>query len=295
MFDLSVVIPAFNSEAHLARAVRSAFAVGAAEVIVVDDGSVDRTAAIAEDLGCLVIRQQNAGAAAARLRGLQKVSHSWTMLLDADDFVLIEGIAKSFELARASENCSAVLGATIARSASGNSRAMNPWPEGVDTIKLLNRGYAPGPPGAFLWRSKSLQKAFNDAPPLLAPRYAEDFEIVVRGSLIGKILTHEVPTCEYAMAGGKSALSPLKSNLSAEATRRHYAQQIGASIALRSVAELTSMAYFRTAYSKVGKRQLPVRIWWTARAVVRDPNFALKLVRRRVGRLLHEAGWKGKS
>ena len=69
----SVVIPALNEEENIARAINSALAAGADEVIVVDGGSRDRTREIARMRDCRVLErprgramQQNAGAAAAR-------------------------------------------------------------------------------------------------------------------------------------------------------------------------------------------------------------------------------------
>lgn len=69
---VSVLIPSLNEEALVARAVGSAFAAGAAEVIVCDGGSSDGTAAVAAAAGALVMngetmraRQLNAGARSA--------------------------------------------------------------------------------------------------------------------------------------------------------------------------------------------------------------------------------------
>lgn len=71
--DITVVIPALNESDAIHRTVRSAFAGGAGEVIVVDGGSRDGTAAAARDDGARVVecsagrgRQLAAGAAAAR-------------------------------------------------------------------------------------------------------------------------------------------------------------------------------------------------------------------------------------
>lgn len=84
---ISVVIPAFNAERYLALAMESVKSqtVSVAEIIVVNDGSTDRTAQIANDLGARVIYQENMGLAAARNVGIRSAESSWIALLDADD------------------------------------------------------------------------------------------------------------------------------------------------------------------------------------------------------------------
>ena len=90
--DVSVVIPAWNAAAWLARAVDSVLAEAAAavEVIVVDDGSTDGTADVAARYGdrvrCLVT--PNGGAAVARNRGLAVAHAPFVLFLDADDRLL---------------------------------------------------------------------------------------------------------------------------------------------------------------------------------------------------------------
>jgi len=86
--EVSVVIPAWNREATLRRAVESALAQTrpAHEIIVVDDGSGDGTAAQAEALGARVIRHaQNRGAAAARNTGIAAARGALVAFLDSDD------------------------------------------------------------------------------------------------------------------------------------------------------------------------------------------------------------------
>jgi rSAM/selenodomain-associated transferase 2 len=70
--SVTVVIPTLNEEDGIGSAVESAFAAGAAEVIVADGGSVDRTARFATRAGARVLlcdpmrsRQLNQGARAA--------------------------------------------------------------------------------------------------------------------------------------------------------------------------------------------------------------------------------------
>jgi glycosyltransferase involved in cell wall biosynthesis len=84
---ISVVIPAYNAERFLPRCLKSVFAqtLKPVEVIVVDDGSTDQTAAIAASLGATVFIQANSGVAAARNYGIQNASGDWIALLDADD------------------------------------------------------------------------------------------------------------------------------------------------------------------------------------------------------------------
>ena len=86
----SVVIPAFNSAATLARAIESVLAQSwpADEIIVVDDGSSDGSAAIAGRFGAPVrlIRQKNSGVSVARNAGAAAARGDWLAFLDADDW-----------------------------------------------------------------------------------------------------------------------------------------------------------------------------------------------------------------
>lgn len=88
---LSVVIPARNAAATLARSIASARAqtMPPFEIIVVDDASIDSTAAVARAAGgaltrvlCLPVRQ---GAAAARNHGVEAARGDLVAFLDADD------------------------------------------------------------------------------------------------------------------------------------------------------------------------------------------------------------------
>jgi len=84
---VSVIIPAYNGEEFIRAAIESVQAqtLPVTEIIVVDDGSTDRTAAIAESLGAIVIRQPNGGVSAARNVGIRAAKQPWIALLDADD------------------------------------------------------------------------------------------------------------------------------------------------------------------------------------------------------------------
>lgn len=99
---ISVVIPAHNLEAYIARAVRSVLAQteSVEEIIVVDDGSTDGTAAVVEaiiaELGTALVRltrQEHAGAGAARNAGIHAATSEWIAFLDGDDEWTTEKIA----------------------------------------------------------------------------------------------------------------------------------------------------------------------------------------------------------
>jgi glycosyltransferase involved in cell wall biosynthesis len=85
---VSVVIPAYNAERTIGQAVAQSLAQAResleVEVIVVDDGSDDDTAKFAESAGAKVIRQENAGPAAARNRGWESATGQVICFTDSD-------------------------------------------------------------------------------------------------------------------------------------------------------------------------------------------------------------------
>ena len=89
---VSILIPAFNAQDWIAETLRSALAQTwqRSEVIVVDDGSTDRTLSIAkqfENFGVRVYTQQNQGAAAARNEAFRLSKGEYIQWLDADDLL----------------------------------------------------------------------------------------------------------------------------------------------------------------------------------------------------------------
>ena len=86
---VSVVVPAYNEELGIAGTVRSLLATGypGLEVVVVDDGSTDATAAVVAALdlpGVRLVRQANAGKPAALNTGISAARHDVLVLVDGD-------------------------------------------------------------------------------------------------------------------------------------------------------------------------------------------------------------------
>lgn len=96
MAAISVIVPAYNEGASIARTVAvvtEAFAGGshAFELIVVDDGSTDDTAGQAEAAGVRVIRHPtNKGYGNALLTGVRNAAHPWIGIVDADGTYPVE-------------------------------------------------------------------------------------------------------------------------------------------------------------------------------------------------------------
>jgi len=87
---ISVVIPLYNKEKEIARAIESILAqtVPPLEVVIVNDGSTDRGPEIARGFGSPLIRvidQSNAGVSAARNRAVSEARGEYIAFLDGDD------------------------------------------------------------------------------------------------------------------------------------------------------------------------------------------------------------------
>lgn len=101
---VSVVIPAYNCEHYLARAISSALAqtYRGIECIVVNDGSTDGTADVIASFGDRIrsVTQPNGGASAARNAGIGMARGAYVAFLDADDYWLPTKIANQIEVFR---------------------------------------------------------------------------------------------------------------------------------------------------------------------------------------------------
>lgn len=114
---VSVVIPAFNEAAHIANELRTLDAAMQQtgweyELLVVDDGSTDGTAAAAESAGVARVlrREQNRGYGAALKAGTRQAVHPWILITDADGTYPVASIPA---LLAASDRADMVVGARI--------------------------------------------------------------------------------------------------------------------------------------------------------------------------------------
>lgn len=82
--SISVVIPALNEEATVGMVVARAFQAGVNEVVVVDNGSTDRTAEVAAANGARVVSEPRRGYGAACLAGSLAARGDLLVFMDAD-------------------------------------------------------------------------------------------------------------------------------------------------------------------------------------------------------------------
>lgn len=114
----SVIIPAYNSERTLARCLDSVLRQKFQdyEVIIVDDGSTDKTKSIIEsyklkDSRIIGITKENGGASSARNTGMNNATGDYIVFLDSDDEVSSEYL---YDLSGYNEDC-IISGITVQR------------------------------------------------------------------------------------------------------------------------------------------------------------------------------------
>lgn len=103
---LSFVVPAYNEELLIARTLTALTEAGAAldepfEIVVADDASTDRTAAIAREHGARVVPVQHRQIAATRNAGARAATGEWLVFVDADTAVTSAAVRGALEAMRA--------------------------------------------------------------------------------------------------------------------------------------------------------------------------------------------------
>jgi glycosyltransferase involved in cell wall biosynthesis len=194
--QVSVIVPAYNGERYLDEALRSAIgqSLPPSEVIVVDDGSTDGSAEIAERFGGPVhcIRQANTGVAGARNRGLSVATGEFVAFLDHDDVWPREKLRVQVAALRANPDVDIVSGRM---RVFGGVLPGRPWSA---------RGRREAPAGAYL-AAALIRRSVFDRTGLLDEQIghaADDLEFFVRARDLGvKRLALEDVTLFYRWHG----------------------------------------------------------------------------------------------
>jgi Glycosyl transferase family 2 len=184
---ISVITPCYNGERYIRETLMSVVTQSRPplEIIVVDDGSTDGSAAVAESFGSIVrvIRQANEGESAARNRGIAEARGTHLLFLDADDLLRPEALEHL--AAAATGPCSVPLMgfSTFAESVDRPTRtSMAPRESFLPHIVARN----PGVPHCYLSPAGLVEKAGGFCREL---QYFEDWDF----------------WCQVALAGGELA------------------------------------------------------------------------------------------
>lgn len=185
--QVSVIIPTFNCDRYLPEAIDSVLAQTYQdfELIVVDDGSTDRTPEILQSYGnrLQAIRQTNQGVAQARNHGIQQAQGEWIAFLDADDVFLPHKLAAQIELAMAHPELEIIHSGWRRVDSQGNLLiVVEPWHQVPELTLESWLRWKPVLPSAMMFRRRSLERA-GGFDPRFPP--AEDTELVLRLALKG--------------------------------------------------------------------------------------------------------------
>ncbi|MBQ7606884.1 MAG: glycosyltransferase [Desulfovibrionaceae bacterium] len=187
MHRVSVIIPCYNMERYVNRAIQSALAQQSetidVEVIVVDDGSTDNSFA---DLSLFpptvkILRQDNKGSSAARNAGLKIATGDYIQFLDADD-ILPRGVLAS-QVQALSLHLDWDFSVSLSVQMNENTGKMYFWPLRAShlDIHLCQKNITP--PHAILMRHIALDSVGYFDTTLSA---CVDHDFIVRCALAGK-------------------------------------------------------------------------------------------------------------
>jgi glycosyltransferase involved in cell wall biosynthesis len=111
---ISIIIPVYNCEQYLEEALESVLNQNfkPLDIIVIDDGSTDRSLSIAESYvpQIRVFQQPNLGAAEARNNGIKNANGDFLAFLDSDDVWLTDKLSSQIELFTENPNLDMVFG-----------------------------------------------------------------------------------------------------------------------------------------------------------------------------------------
>ena len=158
---VSILIPCYNAEQWIAQAIQSALnqTYSNKEVIVVDDGSSDRSLEIIKSFGDRINweTQPNQGGNITRNRLLELSTGEWLQYLDADDYLQSDKLEKQVKFLEQRPKADVIYSPIIYEYHNVNSsrQQLLPIPEPHDPWILLARWFLPQT-GSPLWRKQAI-------------------------------------------------------------------------------------------------------------------------------------------
>lgn len=176
---VSVIIPCFNHGKYLPEAIQSVLeqSYGNIEIIVVDDGSKDDTAAVCQQFPSVkYVYQSNQGLSAARNTGTKNSIGDLLVYLDADDLLLKDGISINVDYFRENPSIAFVSGAHIKQFLQSGKTLEEKWPLDKDHyLQLLQCNYIGMHATVMYARWAALSVPFDPSLPA-----CEDYDVYLR-------------------------------------------------------------------------------------------------------------------
>ena len=206
-YDLTVVVPAFNEQGGISDTLKQiddalSKTPCSSQVVVVDDGSTDETAKMAEACGASVIRQvENRGYGAALKAGIVASQSKYVAIIDADGTYPADKIPEMFERA---ESADMVVGSRAASSANiPLVRRPAKWMLGKLASYLAGRHIPDLNSGLRVIRRSALEQFI----PLLPSKFSFTTTITLCMMCTEHVVTY-IPI-EYRARVGRSKIRPV--------------------------------------------------------------------------------------
>lgn len=206
--SVAVVITTYDHAHYLADALASVArqSVRPDEVIVIDDGSHDDPGRVATAFGAQFVRQDNAGLAAARNRGLAAAGADYVVFLDADDRLAPRALELGLACHAANPGCGMVYGAH--RRVDAALAPIGPplyTPCGPSPYEALLRGNVIGSCGTVMFDRRKLAAAGGFDAGL---RRCEDYDAYFRLARAHPVASHSAVVADYRIHGGNMSAAP---------------------------------------------------------------------------------------
>lgn len=208
---VSVVVPAYNAEAYVEIAVRSALrqTYATIEIAVVDDGSEDQTSNLLKtirDDRMRVIYQTNSGVACARNRGIQMARGLFIAFLDADDTWAPEKLARQLAAMTANPDWVAVGSHMNYISPAGRTLGIAGQPVADhENTEVRAARLMPFPLSSLLVKREALDRVGFFEPDLATLGQVEDLDFLSRIARHGRIGCINEVLGGYRMHGGSAS------------------------------------------------------------------------------------------
>lgn len=206
---ISVVVPTYNYARYLHRALDSILGQWAddLELIIVDDGSTDNTAQIAQGYvsrfaSVRYVYQDNAGPAAARNHGISLAQGRFVLPVDSDDELINGAIAVLRAMVKATPHAQVIVGAHISVYPDGRERTRLPIPmpsmapRAITCRYLLEKRISFAPSSILIARDLMLQRPYpeqlrtGEDIPVFAYLLVTAEQIMVTDQVIARIHKH---------------------------------------------------------------------------------------------------------